>query len=225
MVEGKESCSSTQALLVRRRRTMRSIPTCHTAVSLLAGAILLTGCTSDDRPTVLGPGVVTPGPVRTGEPAPTDSPPPTEPSSSTASGRIDSPATKEPTASSTPSSSVAAAVPRPLRDEDAELDADGQLGDGLTVLVEARITRADGFVAVFSEDGSLLLGAQPIARSNNDRPVTITLDEPISSSTDLVLVLHADNGDGRFDPATDPRVSDDDDETDLEVELMRYRVR
>lgn len=186
---------------------MRTTRTCHTAVFLLACAVVLAGCSSDDRPTVLGPGVVTPGSVRTDQPAPA------------------SPAARAPTARSTRSSSVAAAVPRPLRDEDAELDADGQLGDGRTVLVEARITRADGFVAVFAADGKLLLGSQPIARSDNDRPVTITLDQPISSTTDLVLVLHADNGDGRFDPATDPRVSDDDDITDLEVEHMRYRPR
>jgi len=191
-----------------------------TAVSVLGCAVLLLGgCSSDERPIDLGPGVVTPGS------APTDQPAPTGQASS--SRPEDTPATRTPTARPTPSSSAAAAVPRPFRDDNAELDADGQLGDGRTVFVEeAQITRADGFVAVFADTGSRLLGSLPIARSDEDRPVTVTLDEPIHSPTELVIVLHADNGDGRFDPATDPRVSgDDDDITDLEVEHIRYRVR
>ena len=67
-------------------------------------------------------------------------------------------------------------------------------------------------------------GFVPIARSTDERPVRVTLDEPITTTTQLLVVLYADNGDGHFDWATDPRVSgDDDDITDLEVERLTYR--
>ena len=118
----------------------------------------------------------------------------------------------------------ARAVPRPFRDDEAELDVDGQSGDGHTVVVaEVQLSRKAGFVAVCSP-GDLLLGSLPIARSNDERSVTVRLDEPITRTTQLLVVLYADNGDGHFDWQTDPRVSgDDDDITDLEVERPTYR--
>lgn len=113
----------------------------------------------------------------------------------------------------------------PLRDDDAELDADGQYGNGKSVYVEdVQISKSDGFVVVCSRDSNRMLGSIKIARSNDDREVSIRLDEPITTTTRLLLVLLADNGDGKLDWATDRLVSgDDDDPTDLEVERLRYR--
>jgi len=36
--------------------------------------------------------------------------------------------------------------------------------------------------------------------------------------------LHADNGNGRFDPEGDPRVAGNDDDNELEVDRLTYRV-
>ncbi len=69
-----------------------------------------------------------------------------------------------------------------------------------------------------------LLGFHPIARSNNERSVRVRLDNPITATTNLLVLLYADNGDGHFDWATDPHVSgDEDDITDIEVERLTYR--
>jgi hypothetical protein len=118
----------------------------------------------------------------------------------------------------------ALAVPTPFRDDEAELDADGQTGDGHTVAVsEVQLSKTDGFVAVCTLDDRLL-GLLPIARSNDDRSVRVILDERITSTIEILVVLYADNGDEVFDWTTDPRVSgDNDDITDLEVERLTYR--
>jgi hypothetical protein len=118
----------------------------------------------------------------------------------------------------------ARAVPTPVRDDEAELDVDGQAGDGRSVYIaEVQLSRKPGFVAVCSPDDRLL-GFRPIARSNSERSVRVRLDYPITATTNLLVVLYADNGDGHFDWATDPHVSgDDDDLTDIEVERLTYR--
>jgi hypothetical protein len=92
------------------------------------------------------------------------------------------------------------------------------------IVDEVQLALTDGFVAICTLDSSRLLGSSPIARSTDERSLVVTLDEPITTTTRLLVVLHADNGDGYFDWATDPRVSgDDDDITDLEVERLTYR--
>lgn len=115
-------------------------------------------------------------------------------------------------------------VPTPVRDDEAELDVDGQAGDGRTVhIAEVQLSRKPGFVVVCSSDDRLL-GLLPIARSNSERSVRVRLDEPLTRTTNLLVVLYADNGDGHFDWATDPHVSgDEDDITDIEVERLTYR--
>ena len=116
--------------------------------------------------------------------------------------------------------------PTPFRDGEAELDADGQTGDGRTVVVdEVQLARKNGFVAVCSLD-ERLLGSLPIPRSRDEQSVRVPLGEPITATTQVIVVLYADNGDGHFDWATDPLVSGDlDDITDLEVERLTYRLR
>ena len=92
------------------------------------------------------------------------------------------------------------------------------------IVEEVQLARTDGFIAVCSLDDDQLLGSLPITRSTGERSVRVTLDEPITTTTRLLVVLYADNGDGHLDWATDPRVSgDEDDITDLEVERLTYR--
>lgn len=213
------------------------------ALALVSCAVcFLVGCALDRRPIVIGSGVVTAGASRSAQagpdgntPVPTpvestvDTPTPTsdESDDSTASPAADDsddPPACGPIPGAEQSSDEARAVPTPFRDDEAELDADGQAGDGHTVTVgEVQLSRTDGFVAVCLLDNRLL-GSLPVARSNDDRLVRVPLDERITTTTRLVVVLYADNGDGEFDWSTDPRVSgDEDDITDLEVERLTYR--
>jgi hypothetical protein len=223
------------------------------AVALLSGAaFLLAGCSFERPPVVLGPRVVNPG-AATEEPTPSDNagtPGPAD-SSSPAASSPSSPAPSSPAPSARNSSAPpdqtpprvesaadcgpgpawqpypggASAVPSPFRDDQAELDADGQAGDGRSVIIdEVQLTRTNGFVAVCLLGDNRLLGSLPIARSIDDKSVRVSLAEPITVTSRLLVVLYADDGDGRFDGATDRLVSgDDDDITDLEVERLTYR--
>ncbi len=195
------------------------------AISLASCAVLfLLGCGVDRRPIVLGTGEVTAGSGPSDHSTPNDNTaePTPEPRPEDSN---DSAATCGPSADTQQSSGGARTVPTPFTDDEAELDADGQAGDGRTVIVEeVQLARSDGFVAVCSLDNNRLLGSSPITRSTDERSVRVTLDEPITTTTQLLVVLYADNGDGHLDWATDPRVSgDEDDITDLEVERLTYR--
>jgi hypothetical protein len=194
------------------------------SLSLLACTTLaLTGCASDAPPTELGPGVVTPG-ASSSQPAPSSVPveSATTPGPSTPAGA--STPTTSPTQS--PTTDGAPAVPAPFRDDDAEIEVENQTGDGRSVRVaEAQLTRADGFVAVYTADREQLLGVAAVQRStDDDRPVTVRLERPLTASAQLLVELHADNGNGRFDPEADPRVAGNDDDNELEVDRLTYRV-
>ena len=192
-------------------------------------AFVLVGCNLDRDPVVLRPGEVTAGstPPDHASPSPNASVAPTPDESAVTAApdeSSDPPAACGPSPDTPQSTDGARAVPPIFRDDQAELDADGQAGNGRTVFIdEVQLSRTNGFVAVCALDNRLL-GSYPIRRSTDDRSVRVTLDEPITATTQLVVVLYADNGDGHFDWATDPPVSgDDDDITDIEVERLRYR--
>ncbi|HSK27547.1 MAG TPA: hypothetical protein VK894_11625 [Jiangellales bacterium] len=123
----------------------------------------------------------------------------------------------------------AAAVPAPFRDDDAELDVEDQSGDGTTVVVEeVRLSRTAGWLAVFAEDGETLLGHAPVEPSDDERRLDVTLDQPVTGTQTLLAVLFADDGDGAFDPAADPRVTDDDDDhddDDFKTDRFTYRAQ
>ena len=215
------------------------------------GLLLLIGCGTDPRPEVLGPGVVTPASSpsesststeepnasASSSPTPTDSPSPRVASPSPTPSPVPSP-----TPSRTPSpdpdpdavcggggtGSNAGPRPAPGRfpDDDAELDAENQHGNGRFVDVDdVQISRSNGFVAVCWREMGRLLGSARIARSDDDRDVRITLDERITKTIELGLILYADAGDGRLDGVDDRVVSDDDyeDKDDLAVEFLTYR--
>jgi len=194
-------------------------------LSLVSCAVLLLGgCGSDGNPTIVEPGVVTPRvpPSQSQTPNSTASPRTGNPTSPTPDNLPDecgpSPGTEP---------DGATAVPSAFRDDEAELDADSQSGDGRTVnVVEVQLSRP-GFVAICSDDAdNRLLGLLPITRLTQEQPVRVSLRKRLTTTTDLVAVLYADNRDGHFDWATDPRVSgDDDDPRDLEVDYFTYRVR
>jgi hypothetical protein len=149
-------------------------------------------------------------------------PNPSAPNPSTTGG----PSTPAPSPSESTATSGAPAVPAPFRDDDAEVEAENQTGDGRTVrIAEVQLTRTDGFVAVYTADREQLLGVAAVKRSaDDDRPVTVRLNPPLTATSQLLVELHADNGNGRFDPEADPRVAGDDDDNELEVDRLTYRV-
>jgi hypothetical protein len=230
------------------------------SLSLAAcAALVLTGCGSDDAPpTDLGAGVVTPG---NSSSAPGPSAVPVESSAPSASPSTAPSASPRTTSSASPRTGpssaaaprdAAATLPAPVRDDDAQVDAENQSGQGRTVRVkEAQLSRSDGFVAVYAVEGNRLLGSGGVERANggdddsgddggddggddsgdddggdddDDRSTIVRLDRPLSDTTRLLIVLHSDDGNGRFDAAKDPRVADDDDDNELAVDRITYRV-
>ena len=210
------------------------------ALSLVSCALFLfVGCGTDPRPEVLGPGLVTPGASPSESAMPTEDPSPSDSSSPTPSdespSRTPSP-TPVPTPSPTPNTDAVCGGGstgpnsglrvRPFRDEDAELDAEDQRGNGRSVDIEdVQISRKNGFVAVCWPDARRLLGSARVARSEDDSDLQIDLDERITKTIRIVVVLYADDGDGRLDGATDQIVTDDDyDEVDdYEADELTYR--
>jgi hypothetical protein len=116
---------------------------------------------------------------------------------------------------------------RRFTDAAASLEIDDQGGDGRTVrLREASLTRADGFVAIFTKGGTLL-GSAPVSRTA--APATVRLATRVPRSGELVGVLFVDNGDGHFAVGSDPAVNDGDSDPehrlDMEDEDFDYTLR
>lgn len=104
-------------------------------------------------------------------------------------------------------------------DPRAEIEVEDQRGDGRSVAVRtARLSIGGGHVAVFDRNRTLLGSAQVPASGG---PTTVALSTAVGSG-ELIAVLYGDDGDGRFDPNTDPRVLDEENES--ETEDFDYRV-
>lgn len=95
----------------------------------------------------------------------------------------------------------------PVVDVGASLEVEDQRGDGRGVLVEyARMSHGSGYVSVQTADG-WVLGSALLTRGT--QPVTVPLEPRLAGSRALLAVLHADDGNGIFDPFLDPVVVDD----------------
>jgi hypothetical protein len=110
-------------------------------------------------------------------------------------------------------------VPTVVLDE-AELEAEDQSGDGTSVVVAEVELPGDtsGHVVVHLDvDGELgpVLGSAAVQPGETEE-LTVPLETPTEPPATLVAVLHVDDGDGAFDPDTDPRVLDDDGEVQSE---------
>lgn len=171
------------------------------SVALVAAvALAVSACGNDPEPEVIGAPI-----VLSGSPANDDA---------TASG------TPSPAPTASAQTGGAAPVVAVVRDDDAEVDVDDQRGDGTTVLVrEVRLPTTDGHVVVIDPRSRAVLGSAPV-RAGTTRAVTIDLTTPVQAGGELVALLYADDGDGRFDPTTDAGVVDDDgDAVDEEFEF------
>jgi hypothetical protein len=162
----------------------------------------LTACGGADKPEAVGAPVVL---TRTASPTGSTTPTPT---GATSSG------------TTSPGAVPVAAV---VRDRAAELDVEDQRGDGRSVRVrEVRLTSGTGHVVVIDPRTRAVLGTLAVG-SGTARDLTVPLGEPVSRTGELVALLHADDGDGAFDPASDGAVADDDgDQVDEDFD---YTVR
>jgi hypothetical protein len=117
----------------------------------------------------------------------------------------------------------AAPVAADVLDRGAELKASDQAGGGLTVrVVEVRLSTTPGLVVVIDTRTRAVLGTAAVG-AGTTRDVTVTLTSRVAGPGELLVVLCADDGDGRFDPATDGRVVDDEGEpVDEDID---YRLR
>lgn len=146
--------------------------------------------------------------------------------------------TPSPSATPTTSSGVGAAPLAPdVRDHDADVDVRDQTGDGRTVVVEeVVVTVGPGHVVVVDPSGGAVLGTAAV-RAGTTRALTVTLATPLPRSGEYLVLLHADDGDGRYDEARDglvvhaggddgPDGDDDDSGADRAVdEDFRYTLR
>lgn len=116
-------------------------------------------------------------------------------------------ASQPPSTTAAAPASPAAAGDGTVTDVNADLKVEDQGGGGQRVRVdEVQISNGTGFVAVFSARGALLgsVKVSPTVR----RPV-VPLSKRVPATSELLALLYADNGDGQFTRATDPRVVDD----------------
>ena len=105
-----------------------------------------------------------------------------------------------------------------------------QSGDGTLLTVgSASIAGTDGWIAVHRDDGNgspqvpQSIGQAPLREAENSEDVVVTLDEPVSSSQTLHVMIHAeDPADGTYTfPNGDPSVEVN---GEIVVEPLRYTV-
>lgn len=130
-----------------------------------------------------------------------------------------------------PSTVAPGTRPAPVADDDANVDADDQSGDGAAVAVrDVRLAGGPGWVVIRTDDDGRGLGAEAVGPGRSG-PGTVTLSEPVpATDDDLMAALHLDDGDGAFDESRDPAVLDDGqddadrDGDDVEDDDFDYRV-
>ncbi len=151
----------------------------------------------------------------------TDSPPPPGIVLSTSPGTDTSAATPGPSSRSPADPDGAERVAPVVLDAEAELEVEDQSGDGNTVRIhEAAVTATRAHVAVVSQQSQEILGV--VLVDPGEHSPVIRLDHPLDVSQNLTVMLYADDGDRRFDPAADGRIVDDDGEAI--VDYLYYRL-
>ncbi|MET1007528.1 MAG: hypothetical protein ABWX96_18400 [Propionibacteriaceae bacterium] len=177
-------------------------------VGVAALALTLTACGADET-------VPPPAPAASSE-APSVEPSVSAPETPSSAPSSSAPSSAEPTPST--SESAAGAT---VTDERAEIDIDDQSGNGKTIEIQqVRLTSDSGFVAIYTRDNTLL-GTVDV-KAGTDSP-SVKLDKTVPATGELNAVMFGDDGDGDFDPKTDPRVVEDD--GDAVEEDFDYRLR
>jgi hypothetical protein len=106
-------------------------------------------------------------------------------------------------------------------DPEAEVDVEDQTGDGRQVRLDEVEMTSRGFVVVVSRPGQAVLGVAPV--DSEREGFVVRLERPVESNQSLVVMLFADDGDGKFDPAADGRIVDD--EGEAVVDDLFYRLQ
>lgn len=179
----------------------------HLGAAALAAltALALTACGADPEPEVAG------GPVVLSS------------AGSLGAGGTESHTASDSAAPTSSATGGAVPVAAVVRDDQAKVDVDDQGGDGRTVRVrEVRLSSGAGHVVVIDPRTREVLGTDEVG-AGTARDLTVSLTRAVRRSGELVAFLYADDGDGRFDPATDGALVDDDREP--VDEDFDYRLR
>lgn len=106
--------------------------------------------------------------------------------------------------------------------DDAELEIEDQRGDGTTVQIdEVKTSLQSGLLVIFDRSGRYL-GAAKV--SSTVQPVSIELENPISSSQELIGQLFADNGNGVYDSKDLEVIEAYEDEREIIYEDFEYEM-
>lgn len=106
--------------------------------------------------------------------------------------------------------------------DDAELEIEDQRGDGTSVQIdEVKTSLQSGLVVIFDKSGRYL-GAAKV--SSTVQPVSIELENPISSSQELIGQLFADNGNGVYDSMDLEVIEAYEDEREIIYEDFEYEI-
>lgn len=98
----------------------------------------------------------------------------------------------------------------PAADSIADLEVEDQWGNGNEVMVSSVLLGRGPAWLVVSDLGGNVLGTKKV--SPRTQPVTVQLQPPVSMSQELIATLYLDDGDGRFDSATDTPMVDEEGE-------------
>lgn len=90
----------------------------------------------------------------------------------------------------------------------ADLEVEDQSGNGREVVIESVITSREPALLVITTLNGDVLGVEPV--STGSQPVSVKLQQPVTTSQELLASLHLDkNGNSFFDPAKDTLLVDD----------------
>ena len=107
--------------------------------------------------------------------------------------------------------------------DESELEIEDQSGDGSRIQIdEIETNLASGLIVIFSQSGEVLGSAKA---SYSVTPVTIELSTPVTSDSELIAKLYADNGNGVFDYGDLQVFESDDDGLEAVEEDFEYEVR
>ncbi|MGI8529984.1 MAG: DUF7282 domain-containing protein [Geodermatophilaceae bacterium] len=95
-------------------------------------------------------------------------------------------------------------------DDRNEVEVSDQSGDGSTVLVDQVRAEKSGFVVIVDDAGTVL-GSAPV---NAGDTAQLSVPTQIPATGNYEAQLYTDDGNGRFDPAADQPVRNDDDDSD-----------
>ena len=89
----------------------------------------------------------------------------------------------------------------------ADLEVDDQAGDGTEVAVTSVLLGREPALLVITDMTGQVLGVKQV--STRSQPTQVELQNPVTTSQELLASLYLDNGNGRFNPADTPMLDEE----------------